>query len=95
MKINTPLNIQISCHGWNPEAQRDELLATITLGIWVNTKGSTCELLEKTFDSPTLLWYYLQDLTSDPAAVLKRDFNYVEPEPSVSSLPLDLGDLFK
>ena len=93
---NSPINIQVSCHGWNPLEEKDVLLSYITVGIWLNIGNSTGRLFTHHCIGPNALWDYLQQLTSDPLAVLKEEFDYTPPQRKrkISSVPLNLGDLF-
>lgn len=94
--ISGPLNIQVSCTGWDPDFQRDTLLNTVTVGVWVPAGGAAGKVLEKTFDNCHDLWLYMQRLNVDKAACLKTEFNYTGPidHKSTEALPINLNDLF-
>lgn len=90
---SAPISVQISCHGWDTELEKDILLPSTHVVIWAHIGGSTAKSFEKKLTTPIDLWEFLRELSTDFELVMKREFNYIPPVRR-SGLPTNLGDLF-
>lgn len=92
-----PLDLQITCHGWQPLTLEEQLLDSIWVGITVPVSGRGGVALQKECKSPQELWVFLRALTSTPLATLKEEFNYTLPQAykEIKLIPVNLSTLFK
>lgn len=75
----SPMNITVTCHGWDPDSGTDTLLDSIQITVWVPVGGSTSKQFHYEVADPKDLWLYLQDLCENPMQVLSEKFNYNPP----------------
>lgn len=94
MEKSAPINVTVTCHGWDSVSQSDTLNDDITIGVWVPISGNTGKELDFKCSTPEELWVFLQHLTTDPLKVLKEYHNYTPPASVRVTIPMDLTALF-